>query len=421
MQSSRRKKRRISPREHIRNYRRDRSMYRRMHWYADFPTIVLTAILAIFGVVMIFSASYYKSLNTDGSPFVYLRKQTIFVVGGFVLMYLFSYVDYRKWKKFTYLIGGVTFLALLLVKVPHVGTTVGGATRWIRLGPISLMPGEFAKAAAIFLAAAYLSADMSRGHTKKGVGGLAVIAILMAGPIMLQPNMSTAITVVGIIAGMAFLDGFSARILVGLAVLGTGGVMMLRFTGTYWGRRVTSFLDPFASAKGDGFQVVQSLLALGTGGLTGRGLGQSIQKNLYLPEPQNDFILAVIGEELGLIGVLILLLVFLLLIWRLCRIALLCDDNYGMLLAGGLAVMIGLQVVFNVGVVTSFMPPTGVALPFISYGGNSVLILLGMVGITLNISRQNAASQTGPEKPARSGAERFSHSIQSIRKKAFRV
>lgn len=208
---------------------------------------------------------------------------------------------------------------------------------------------------------------------------------------MLQPNMSTAFTVVFIAGGMLIVSGVKWRhmgILAGAATVAGVGLILMDTEG-YRFARFTSFLDPFADALGNGWQVVQSLLAMGTGGLTGLGLGNSIQKNLYLPEPQNDFILAIIGEELGFIGILALMCVYMLLIWRGCHIAINAPDYMGMMMAAGITIMIGIQVVMNVAVVTSSFPPTGVILPFVSYGGNALMIFMGAMGVLLNISKSS--------------------------------
>ena len=194
-----------------------------------------------------------------------------------------------------------------------------------------------------------------------------------------------------------FLAGLQWKYIIGAGIAGSAGIAGLVLVGdkigaAHWKDRVTSFMDPFADALGDGFQVVQSLLALGSGGLFGLGLGKSIQKNLYLPEPQNDFIIAIIGEELGFVGLSLLMLVYAVLIWRCFHICLNAPDRFGMLLAGGITIMLGLQVVLNLAVVTSSMPPTGIALPFISYGGNALWILMGSMGIILNISRRSNSS-----------------------------
>lgn len=359
----------------------------------DFLIVALTTILVIFGVVMVFSASYYKSINDNGSPYDYLMSQSFNAVGGFVLLAVCSVIDYKLYKRMCKLIMAVSLLLLVLVLTP-LGVGAGGATRALYFG-VTIMPGEIAKLASIIFVASYLSQDPKLILSfKKGVLPVTVLMAVIAGLILKQPNMSTAITICGIIAGIMFLAGLKWIYVVVLGALGGSAMTFLALFGDklgmdHWKNRLISFTDPFADAAGDGFQVVQSLLALGSGGLFGLGLGKSIQKNLYLPEPQNDFILAIIGEELGLIGILILLLVYAALIWRGFHVALNAPDLFGMLLAGGITIMIGLQVVLNVAVVTSSMPPTGIALPFISYGGNALWICMASMGILVNISRQS--------------------------------
>lgn len=367
----------------------------------DFTVVILVTALVIFGVVMVFSASYYNSLNDTGSPFGYLKKQLFFCITGFVIMYIMSYVDYHILRKFAVLLVAISLVLLVLLFTP-LGTTVNGATRWLSFGPLNIMPGEIAKVAVIVFVAAFLAKDPKRILSlKEGILPLFVLAAVFGGLIVKQPNLSTAITVCGIIIGMMFLAGLEWKYVIGLFALGTAGIFVISKSGTYWAKRLTSFTNPFADPLGDGFQAVQSLLALGTGGLFGLGLGKSVQKNLYLPEPQNDFILAIIGEELGYVGILILLIVFAVLIWRCFLISMDAPDRFGMLMAGGITLMIGIQVVLNVAVVTSSMPPTGVALPFISYGGNSLWIFMGAAGVTLNISRQSVKKQTPEPKKRR--------------------
>lgn len=364
---------------------------------SDFLIIALTTILVIFGVVMVFSASYYKSINDNGSPYSYLLKQGFFALTGFAIMAGCSLFDYHHYRKGCKLILGLSILLLALT--PWLGVSEGGATRALYIG-ITIMPGEIAKLAVIIFVAAYLSKrkDLILSF-KHGVFPMVILMGVVAGLILMQPNLSTAMTICGIVCGIMFLAGLQWRYVLGVGGAGCGLVWFLVAFGDQLGldhvkKRIVSFMDPFADAAGDGFQVVQSLLALGSGGLFGLGLGKSIQKNLYLPEPQNDFILAIIGEELGLIGILLLLLVYAALVWRGFHIAMNAPDYYGMLLAGGITIMIGLQVILNVAVVTSSMPPTGIALPFISYGGNALWICMAAMGILLNISRQSGAQRS---------------------------
>ena len=306
---------------------------------SDFVIIAMVTILVIFGVVMVFSASYYKSINDSGSPYSYLIKQGVFALTGFVIMGVCARLDYHIFRRLSILILGVSLLLLLLVLTP-LGVEEGGATRALYIG-FTIMPGEIAKIAVIIFTASYLASDPRIILSfSRGVLPLLLLMGVFGGLIIKQPNLSTAITVCGIIAGIMFLAGLQWKYVIGAMIAGGGGIFGLIMIGDkigaeHWSKRFTSFLDPFADALGDGFQVVQSLLALGSGGLFGLGLGKSIQKNLYLPEPQNDFILAIIGEELGFIGLLALIVVYVVLIWRCFHVCLNAPDRFGMLLPGG--------------------------------------------------------------------------------------
>lgn len=363
----------------------------------DFPLIVLTTILSVFGVVMVFSASYYNSINDSGTPYSYMWKQGVFMISGFMIMYVVSKINYRRIRGLALLGGIACIISLLLVFTP-MGITRGGATRWLYLGvgPVgfTVMPGELAKLFLITLCATYFSRDMQRARRITGLLPIMIYTIIVSGLIVKQPNLSTAITVMIIGIGIAFVAGMHWIYIALIGGVAAAGLYYLMFIDDgYWHERMVSFRDPFADALGDGYQVVQGLLALGSGGFLGKGLGQSVQKNLYLPDPQNDFILAVIGEELGFLGVALLMIVYALLIWRLFYIAIRSRDNFGMLFASGVAIMVGAQVLLNVAVVTSSMPPTGIALPFVSYGGNAMWIFMGLIGVVLNISRYEVEDQ----------------------------
>lgn len=353
----------------------------------DLSILLLVAILVIFGIVMIFSASYYSAISTWGDPYHYLKRQIIWVTAGSVGMWVTSKIDYHLWARLWVIVPFICLILLLLVFTPLASSTKG-ATRWIEVGPITIMPGEVAKIGIILFITGFFSRHPKWiTNFRKGVLPVLVVAGIYGGLIMAQPNMSTAVTVCMIAGGMLLVAGIPWKyvgILLPTAIVG-GGLLM--HSSEYRWKRFTSFLDPFKDALGDGWQVVQSLLALGTGGITGKGLGNSIQKNLYLPEAQNDFILAIIGEELGFIGVFSLMVVYLLLLWRGCHTAMNAKDYTGMMLASGIIMMVGIQVVINVAVVTSSMPPTGIILPFVSYGGNATLIFMGSMGILMNISK----------------------------------
>ena len=360
----------------------------------DFTLMIVTMGLVVFGLIMVFSASYYYSISQDGNPYSYLFKHGMWVVLGFIAMMFGASYDYRRYnhKKFAYLALGGSILLLIIVITP-IGTTINGATRWITLGPITLMPGEIAKLGAIFFVAWFLGNDLDKIKSlTKGVLPVIAVMAVIAGLIIKQPNLSTAITVCGIIVAMMLVAGMKWRYFFGAAGIGAAGILsiLLFMKDTYWYTRLTAFTDPFADSLGSGYQAVQSLLALGSGGLFGVGLGKSVQKNLYLPEPQNDFILAIIGEECGYIGVLLLILAYCVFLWRGIHIAINAPDQFGMMLGSGIVLMVAIQVILNIAVVTSSMPATGINLPFISYGGNALLIFMFSAGVLLNISRHEA-------------------------------
>lgn len=363
----------------------------RQHNTGDLSIVLLVAILTIFGTLMIFSASYYYSISQFDDPYHYLTRQLIWLAVGTVVMWFFSWVDYHFWVHLWIPATLIGFILLVLVLTP-LGSSAYGATRWIEIGPITIMPGEISKVCMILFITGYFSRHPKWvGTIKKGVIPVVIVTGLYGGLIMAQPNMSTAFTVCFIAGGMLLVAGAKWLHLAGLG--GLAGIAAAAFifldTSGYRYKRFLSFLDPFEDPLDTGWNVVQSLLALGTGGLTGKGLGNSIQKNLYLPMPQNDFILAIIGEELGFIGILVLMVVYLLLIWRGCHVAMNAKDLPGLLLASGIIIMVGVQVIINIAVVTSSMPPTGIILPFVSYGGNALLIFMGAMGILLNISKSS--------------------------------
>lgn len=357
----------------------------------DFALTALVMILVIFGVIMVFSASYYYAISEEGTPYYYLIRDIIWAVVGTAAMMFMAVFDYHRMLKAAIPVMGIAFVLLLLVFTP-LGVTLNNATRWIGVGGATIMPGELAKPACILFVAAWLSNPRHSVHNF--VRGILPPLLVAGGAgilIAMQPSTTTAATLVIIVFGVMFIAGMSWAYVgsaVGLAVAAFAALIITDDTG-YRMDRIMSFTDPFADPQGSGYQVVQSLLALGSGGLTGVGLGKSMQKTLYLPEPQNDFILAIIGEELGFIGLLVLLLVYLLLIWRCIHIALNAPDTFGTLLASGITIMLGVQVVLNVMIVTSLMPPTGISLPFISWGGNSLLVFMGSMGVMLNISRHS--------------------------------
>ena len=335
----------------------------------DALLILIVLILAIFGVVMVFSASYYSTISMDQGPYYYLAP---FIV-------ILSFI----------------FLAVLFTPLGH---EVNGAVRWIKIGEeLTFMPGEFAKFAVIVGVAWYYTKYANKVKT---LGRGFFIVMLIAGAYFLliykQPNLSTALIVALTIIMMMFIAGVNIGYIAGGLVLGAYlGYTMIQNAAGFHMSRMTGFLDPFSDPQGEFFQTVQGLIALGSGGLTGVGLGNSVQKALWLPYAQNDFIFAIIGEETGFIGCILVLIAFVILVWRCMLIAMRSNDRFAMLLGSGVAILFALQVVMNIGVVTSILPPTGVILPFISYGGNAIILFMLLIGIMLNIARGD-----GPETAA---------------------
>lgn len=355
----------------------------------DFLFLLITLVLTAFGLVMVFSASYYSSISIYGTPFFYLIRDSMWIGLGLVLMCVGVCVDYRMYKKIALIVLGVVVAAL--VAVLFIGTTINGGQRWIQVGPLTFMPGEWAKLAIILFIAWFMGEKPGRSKSLL-LGILPVLGVtgLCAFLIIEQPNLSTAITILGIAVAMLLVAGMRWIYVVCAGIAGVAGLgcILTFMKDSFWYDRMTNFINPFNDMYGEGYQVAQSLLALGSGGLTGSGLGKSVQKSLYLPEPQNDFILAIIGEELGFIGVLVLITLYCLFIWRGVHIAINAPDRFGMLLASGVIIMVSIQVILNIAVVTASMPATGINLPFISYGGNGILIFLFSAGVLLNISRQ---------------------------------
>ncbi len=358
----------------------------------DFMLTIMVLGLVVFGIIMVFSSSYYSALNDTGDPYAYLKRDIAWAVFGTAAMLFCALFDYHIYARFAPTIMGVSFVLLLLLFTP-LGETRNFATRWIGIGGFTIMPGELAKMAAIIFVAWFYSQDPKRIQSlQKGIMPIIGMALVYFVLILKQPNLSTAITLCGIIVAIMFVAGLHAFYFFGIIGVGAFGItaMLLTDEGGYRLKRLTSFLDPFQDPLGDGYQVIQSLLALGSGGLFGVGLGKSIQKTLYLPEPQNDFIFAIIGEELGYIGCLLLIACYLVLIWRGIHIAMNAPDLFGTLLASGITAMLGIQVILNIAVVTSSMPPTGITLPFVSYGGNALMLFMVAMGILLNISRYSS-------------------------------
>ena len=325
-----------------------------------------------------------------GDSFFFAKRQLLFASVGVVAMFFLMKIDYWVWRTYSKVILLVCFVLLILVLIPGVGIVRGGARSWIGIGAFSIQPSEFMKFAMIIFLAKFL-AERQKLITsfKQGLLPALSFVFLAFGMIMLQPDLGTGTVMVGTCIIMIFISGARIFHFAMFGLLGAAGFVGLIASAPYRMKRITSYLDPWSDPLGSGFQIIQSLLAIGPGGLFGLGLGQSRQKFLYLPEPQTDFIFAILSEELGFIGGSFVLLLFSLLLWRGIRIALGAPDLYGTFLAVGIVAMIAIQVMINVGVVTGLMPVTGITLPFLSYGGSSLTLMLMAVGVLLNISRHS--------------------------------
>ncbi len=355
----------------------------------DFDSVIFytTMTLVFIGIIMVFSASYIQSSFKHGDSYHFLKKNLIFAILGFISMMVVSNIHYEFWKKNSKTICIISAVLLLLVLTP-LGIKLNGARRWLGIGSFTVQPAEIAKFASIVITAKLVEKKYQDIKSfKKGLIPLLIVPMIFFILIMLQPNMSTAGTIILVTFVMIFVAGMDMKLVIGMFFSGVVLFLALALTSPYRLKRVLSFLDPFQDPLGNGYQVIQGLYALGSGGLFGMGLGKSQQKWFYIPEPQNDFIFAIIGEELGLVGCTAVILIFVLLVYRCVIIALRCPDIFSCMMVIGIGAQIGIQAALNIAVATSSMPVTGVALPFISYGGTSLTILMSAIGIVLNISR----------------------------------
>ena len=353
----------------------------------DYGLLYTIVILLAIGVVMVYSASSYFAMVNYNDSTAFLKKQALFAAIGFTAMIFISRCDYHKLKKLT----GILFVItpILLVAV-YLFPATKGAQRWIKLGPFSFQPSELAKYAVVIILANIITNKGEKiKEFWKGIVPCFVIGGGFAALILAQKNLSIAAVTGFVTFIMVFVAGARKRFMFGVItplILFAGSFFTL--FEDYRRRRLLNFINPWKDPAGDGYQLIQSFYALGAGGVTGLGIGQSRQKTLYMPEPHNDFIFAIIGEELGLIGCTVVILLFVIFVYRGIKIAMSAKDEYGTLLAVGITSIIGLQAIINIAVVTGSMPVTGVPLPFISYGGTALVFNLMAMGILLNISRQ---------------------------------
>ncbi len=352
----------------------------------DYPFLLVVGLLLAFGLVMLFSAGSSRAFSNFGNSLWYFKNQLGgAIIGGF-FMFLFSKIDYHDWGKWSAIALLGSAVLLLLVIIPGVGTTRNGATRWL----FGFQPSEVAKVAIILFYAFSLSKNQKiLSNFLHGfcpyIAVLGVFVILLA----LEPHFSCIVLIGFTVAVLLFTAGAKLKHFVIIGIPAVVGLIMMVIMEPYRLARFVSFLDPFADKQGDGWQIVQSLYAIGSGGIFGLGLGQSRQKYQSLPEPQNDFIFSVLAEELGLLGAIIMILLFVFLIYRGTKIALKAPDLFGSLLVTGIVSIIGVQAAINIAVVTSSVPVTGMPLPFFSYGSSALVITMAEMGIVLNVSRQS--------------------------------
>lgn len=356
----------------------------------DKSLFTVFVMLLLTGLVVLYAASFYNAQDSGGNPLSEVISQLMGVALGGMGMAVILKIDYRLLRKPAISSGllVVSLILLVLVAIPGVGKLLNGSRRWLRIGPVSFQPSELAKYSAIlFMARMYTQKNRDIGRFFTGLVPVFIMPAIMFFLILLQPNLSTAGSIVIVAGFMAMLAGAKWRHLGLVAGLGACVGAFYAWVEPYRRARLMSFRDPFAQLSNEGYQLAQSLMAFGSGGLFGMGLGRGRQKYAFLPYPESDFIFAIVGEDLGLVGCAAVLTLFALFVFCGLRIALRCPDRFGSLLAGGITCMIGIQTVMNVAVVTGIMPTTGLPLPFFSAGGTSVSVLMCAVGVLLNISR----------------------------------
>lgn len=344
-------------------------------------------LLVCVSVVMVYSASAVLAMDRYHQPYFFLAKQLTWAVLGLFLFFLVIRIDYHNYKQPVVIWTMLALVAIALVAVLF-SHPINGTRRWFALGGIGVQPSEVAKLAAILFCAALLERRMDRiEELSYSLLPIGIVAGVFAGLILLQPDFGTAVSLVAVIALMVFAAGLPYRYLVGLALVGIPAASIILMSADYRRRRLLAFLNPWDDPLGDGFQIIQSLIAVGTGGVFGKGLMAGVQKLFYLPEPHTDFIYAVISEELGMIGATAILICFCVVTWRGLRAAVRAPDRFGAFLALGLTMMIAVQAFINMSVVLGLMPTKGIPLPLVSAGGSSLLINLVGVGMLINVSQ----------------------------------
>jgi cell division protein FtsW len=359
---------------------------------SDKVLFTATLLLVFFGVVMVYSASAVLAMQRYGDPYLFLKKQTMWAALGLIGLAVVMRVDYRTYRAPVFIWSSLAIVLASLVLVLF-SAPINSARRWFAIGGLGIQPSELAKLSAIFVVAWLLERRMQRtSEFRQVLLPIVVVVAPIVLLILLEPDFGTSVTIAIIAAVMVFSAGLSFSYLAGALVLAIPTVALLVVSSPYRFRRFMTFMDPWADPLGDGFQIIQSLIAIGTGGVAGRGLMQGVQKLFYLPEPHTDFIYSVIAEELGLVGALITLVCFCVIAWRGLRVSLQAPDPFGSFVALGLTTMVTVQAFMNISVVLSMMPTKGIPLPLVSSGGSSLLITLVGLGVLLNVS-QHASTE----------------------------
>ena len=355
----------------------------------DLPLVVATLLLVAFGVVMVFSASSYSAEMNYGNKYFYMTKQIVGAVLGLASMVFFYFLDYHKLQKWKNVILIASIVLLALVFIPGIGSSSNGATRWIRLPGFTIQPSEIAKFGFVVFVSAYLAKNYDIIKSFWGIMPVLAVGGVICLLIMLEPNMSITMCVGITMLVLLFMGGASLKHFALMSVPLGALVPLLIIIEPYRLKRLTAFLNPWQNPKGEGYQLLQSLYSIGDGGWFGVGLFNSRQKYLFLPFSESDFIFSIICEELGLVGAVMTMLMFLIIIICGIKIAKTAKDRFGALLAGGITTIIATQVLINIAVVSGSIPPTGLPLPFISAGSTSLVVFMSAIGVVLNISKQS--------------------------------
>ena len=352
----------------------------------DKTLLIAVIILSLFGLLMIYSSSSIWASYKFNDPYKYLKSQAIFLLVGYLIIFIVSNINYNIYKLYSNKILLGCIILLILVLIPGVGSIRNGSRSWFGIGSFGIQPSEFAKLGLIIFTSKYLTTNKIK-DIKTSVLPILLVVIFIFGLIMLQPDFGTGIILVMTIICLLFVSGVNMSFFVKIGILGLIGIVILIIIAPYRLVRITSFLNPWADPLGSGFQIIQSLYAIGPGGLLGMGLGNSIQKHFYLPEPQTDFIFSTISEELGFAGVLIVSSLFITIIYKGISISLKQEDNFAKYLSFGISFSLAFQTILNLMVVIGRIPVTVVTLHFLSYGGSSLLVSMTYIGILLNISK----------------------------------